>query len=204
MKSQCRLCLFDLDGVIIDSRKNMEKSWAAVQAVFDIKVPFDQYFEQVGRPFDEIMEIIGLHKLAQPIKKVYDTASACRLDMIEPYEGCIETIQSIKKQGKRIGVVTSKSQDRTLEIIKQFGVLFDVIECPNGRGRGKPNPDPILRAIIKCQSDPAETIYVGDMEVDYEAAKRAGVRYIHVEWGYGEYDHEMIRIAKPDELLKHI
>ena len=34
--------------------------------------------------------------------------------------------------------------------------------------------------------DPIETLYVGDMAADHEAAKRAGVDYAHAEWGYGQ------------------
>lgn len=204
MNSKYKLVLFDLDGVIIDSKKNMEISWSSVQSTFEITIPFEKYFAHIGQPFSDIMFKMGLGNLGDKVKRVYDVASCCRMDLIRPYEGCVEVLRTIKKMGMRIGLVTSKDESRTLEIIEKLDLLFDVIECPDGKGRGKPNPDPLLRAILKCQMDPCETVFVGDMEVDKEAAKRAGIDYIHADWGYGSCSGETVRAAKPEDILSLI
>lgn len=196
-----KLLLFDLDGVIVDSRKNMEVSWSAVQAVFEISTPFEKYFEFVGIPFEDIMSNLGLSSLAPRIKMVYDVASSCRIDLIRAYPGCAEGVKTLRRFGIRTGLVTSKDEKRTLEIVKKLELLFDVIECPDGKSRGKPNPDPILRAILKCQIDPKEAIYVGDMQVDEEAARRAGVSYVHASWGYGKSTREAQCAQNFQELL---
>ena len=204
MKRKYELCLFDLDGVIIDSRSNMERSWSAVQSVFELDSPFEGYFQLIGRPFQNIMSVLELSHLLPEIKNIYDIASACRLDLINPYDGCINVIQEIKRVGIKTGIVTSKSEERTLEIVKKMDVLFDVIECPNEESRGKPHPDPILRSLVKCHTDPSETIYIGDMSVDCETAKRAGIEYIHAEWGYGKCDGDILRAETPKDILKYI
>jgi len=204
MKRKYELCLFDMDGVIINSRSNMERSWYAVQSVFELDTPFEAYFKLIGRPFHDIMSILELSHLLPEIKNIYDIASACRMDLIVPYDGSINAIKEIKRAGIKTGVVTSKSEERTLEIVKKMDVLFDVIECPNEEGRGKPHPDPILRSLVKCHTDPAETIYIGDMSVDYEAAKRAGIKYIHAEWGYGKCEGAILRAQTPADILKYI
>ena len=54
------LVLFDLDGVIIDSRDNMELSWTAVRAETGVTVPFADYFGLIGRPFREILSMLGI------------------------------------------------------------------------------------------------------------------------------------------------
>ena len=200
MKRIYKLCLFDLDGVIIDSKKNMERSWEAIQAVFDIDIPFSKYFQFIGRPFYDILMLLDLGTRAKSIKKVYDVSSAERLDLINAYDGFPETIRGIKQKGIKIGIVTSKDEERTLAIVKKLNILFDVIECPNDQYRGKPHPDPLLRAILKCKCDPSETLYIGDMEVDYESAKRAGVDYLHADWGYGDYANDMNRVFHPNEI----
>jgi phosphoglycolate phosphatase-like HAD superfamily hydrolase len=51
--------------------------------------------------------------------------------------------------------------------------------------RGKPAPDHLLMAMAQAGSDPAETVYIGDMAADHEAARRAGIDYAHADWGYG-------------------
>ena len=50
--------IFDLDGVLIDSKRNMQYSWIAVQKKFKIShIQFDDYFDKIGRPFYKILEI---------------------------------------------------------------------------------------------------------------------------------------------------
>lgn len=204
MNSKYKLVLFDLDGVIIDSKRNMELSWSAVQTVFELETPFEDYFKLIGRPFHDIMAELGLNNLADRIKRVYDVSSSCRIDLIDFYDNCSEVIKKIKGRGIRIGIVTSKDETRTLEIIKKLDILFDVIECPDGESRGKPNPDPIFRAMLKCQRDPSETIYVGDMDIDMECAKRAGIDYIHADWGYSNCKSVEMIALKPDDILSFI
>ena len=126
MKRKYELCLFDLDGVIIDSRSNMERSWSAVQSVFELDSPFEGYFQLIGRPFQNIMSVLELSHLLPEIKNIYEIASACRLDLINPYDGCINAIQEIKRAGIKTGIVTSKSEERTLEIVKKM----DVVQVP--------------------------------------------------------------------------
>lgn len=204
MNPKYKLVLFDLDGVIIDSKRNMELSWFAVQTVFELKTPFEDYFKMIGRPFNDIMTELGLNDRADRIKRVYDVSSSCRIDLIDFYYNCSEVIRKIKEKGLRIGIVTSKDETRTLEILKKLDILFDVVECPDGKSRGKPNPDPLFRAMLKCQMDPSETVYVGDMDVDMECAMRAGIDYIHADWGYGDCRSEAMKASTPDDLLKLI
>ena len=198
-----KLVLFDLDGVLIDSKKNMEVSWAAVSVTYDLGVDFERYFELIGRPFTNIMEKLGLDERADQIKQVYDVASSCRLDLVEIYPDCMQLVNDLKNMGMRVGLVTSKDRARTLEVVKKMDVLFDVVDCPEPGHRGKPHPDPLLRAMLQCHSDPAETVYIGDMQVDYECTQRAGVDYVHVDWGYGSCKAAPAR-AKNTEQLKDL
>ncbi|VAX23714.1 hypothetical protein MNBD_NITROSPINAE02-1767 [hydrothermal vent metagenome] len=197
-----RLVLFDLDGVIVDSRKNMEVSWSAVRATYDIDIEFESYFRHIGRPFLDIMEKLGLEKDGENIHRIYNVVSSSRLDLIEEFPGISEVIRELRKNKLVVGLVTSKDKERTLEIVRKLDLLFDVIDCPEKGQRGKPNPDPLMRAMLQCQKDPADTIYIGDMQVDYEATARAGVDYMHANWGYGECDAKTKKLDSSGEILK--
>src|SRR3990167_7393186 len=123
MNSKYRLVLFDLDGVIIDSKRNMELSWLAVQTVFELNVPFEKYFKLIGRPFNDIMVKLGLDSQADRIKRVYDVSSSSRIDLIDFYDNCPEVIRKIKENCIRVGIVTSKDETRTLEIVKRLDIF---------------------------------------------------------------------------------
>ena len=68
--------------------------------------------------------------------------------------------------------------------------------------KGKPAPDHILYAMSELNMNASDTLYIGDMDVDYEAAKRAHVNYAHALWGYGVYDDEnIIKLVKITQLM---
>ena len=44
--------------------------------------------------------------------------------------------------------------------------------------------------MANAQVDPFDSIYIGDMDADFEASCRAGIDYLHAGWGYGEIPTE--------------
>ena len=68
-----KLFVFDLDGVLIDSLPNMEAAWKAVKVKHEVKNPFSDYKDQIGKPFPEIMKCLGLEKQHLEIYDTYRT-----------------------------------------------------------------------------------------------------------------------------------
>ncbi len=56
MITKKKIILFDLDGVLIDSKKNMLKAWKKVQKKHGIEIKFKKYFENIGLPFQDILK----------------------------------------------------------------------------------------------------------------------------------------------------
>ena len=54
--------VFDLDGVLIDSKKNMSLSWKQVREEIGIKQKFKDYFQEIGKPFDVILRNLGVKR----------------------------------------------------------------------------------------------------------------------------------------------
>jgi len=196
-----KLLLFDLDGVIIDSRKNMMQAWSDVCRTFDLSIEFERYFEHIGRPFKDIMSILGLSELAGEIARIYSDSSSSHIDLITTYPGMEETLQILAENGIKMGIVTSKHAERTMAIISRLPVKFVTVQTPNGKLRGKPAPDYLLVAIAEANQDPIECCYIGDMEVDLEAATRAGIDYGHAIWGYGKLSEKKGLILKDSSAL---
>ena len=61
--------IFDLDGVLIDSKKNMQISWNRVNKKYSLKKKFKKYFENIGIPFYEILKKLNIDK--KYFKKFY-------------------------------------------------------------------------------------------------------------------------------------
>ena len=63
------LYIFDLDGVLIDSKENMKMSWNYVQKIF-LNQNFDAYFSQIGKPFPKILKDLKIKKKLRKFIKI--------------------------------------------------------------------------------------------------------------------------------------
>jgi len=180
-----RLIIFDLDGVLLDSRDNMEFSWKKATAKAGVEIPFERYFNEIGRPFCDIMERLGLGGRSEQIESSYRTASMEGIELLKFYPDVPETLEYLLRNGFKLGVVTSKDALRTSAILAMLSITFTCVQAPDKRLRGKPAPDQLLMAMAQSNIDPQDTIYIGDMDTDYEAACRAGIDFAYASWGYG-------------------
>jgi phosphoglycolate phosphatase len=178
------LYIFDLDGVLIDSKENMEKSFNSLNTGRDFK----DYFKLIGKPFKDILTEIGILTDQDELMIKYNKFSSKNSKLIKFYDGVEEHLQHLKSQGKKLAVVTSKHKDRTHDILSKLDVEFDFICCPTEGLRGKPSPDQLLFTLAHCNTSPKDAVYVGDMIVDKECADASGVDFIHAEYGYGKVE----------------
>ncbi len=91
-KKAKELVLFDLDGVLLDSKENMRLSWESVQDKVGVTVPFDRYFAEIGRTFDSILYRIGLSDDRVAIEAAFRTASMENIGVLKFYPDVIETL----------------------------------------------------------------------------------------------------------------
>jgi len=195
------LILFDLDGVIVDSLDNMHEAWKVTANKHGIKNDFSEYKEHIGIPFQDIMKKMGLERIGAEIEIDYKYQSAQLVDNIKWIPGAVELLTLLYKHGKKIGIVTSKDILRAGAILSRLNVEFTTVQTPLKGFRGKPNPDPIYRALIEAKTDLKQGVFIGDMESDYICALRAGIDYIHFTGGYGSLEFTpKIQIYNLDEI----
>lgn len=180
---------FDLDGVLIDSLPVMERAWSYAIKDLNLDINFSQYKSQIGIPFENILLNLRIdERLWAGIRDKYDDKSNELMKYIEPYQGVSEGLKELAKAGFRLSLFTSKSSSRTIQIVNEFFPhIFSKIITPDDlpKGRGKPHPDGLLLACTGNQSSPGESLYIGDMSVDFDAAFSAGVTFVYAGWGYG-------------------
>ena len=196
MKKNKKLYLFDLDGVLFDTKKNMQKSWDGVNKEFKLNIKFKEYFSRIGIPFEDIMKNLGIYKNINKIKSCYGLNSIKYEKLIKIYPFVKSTINNLKNKSIEVGVVTSKDNIRTRRILKKYNLKFSVVQCPTKELRGKPEPDTIIKAINKNRFLIDNVYYIGDTNNDYLAAKRAKIKFIYASYGYGKI------CSKPYQTIK--
>ena len=186
-----RLIAFDLDGTLIDSRRDLADS--ANQLISELGgAPLPE--EAVGRMVGDgarvlVQRALAATKLVDPgnalerFLAIYDTRL---LNHTRPYAGVEQAIEAARR-GARVTMLTNKPRYHTMRIVEALGwaPLFDeVVGGDNPRGR-KPAPDALLAMMAAAGASAAQTLMVGDSKVDLDTARRAGVRCCLVSFGYG-------------------
>ena len=188
-KNTNNLIIFDLDGVLIDSRSNMRTSWNIARKEFRLTQKFNDYYQYIGLPFEDILRKIGIndHDLIQKIKNNYELNSSKNIHKIKFYTGVKSTLKYLNKLNYKLSILTSKNIVRTKLILNDILYLFDSINTPDLKIKTKPNPDQIFFAIKKAQSNIENTIFIGDSIYDKMAAHSAGVKFLYAAYGYGKF-----------------
>jgi beta-phosphoglucomutase len=105
---------------------------------------------------------------------------AFEFDKVKPFEGIPECIKELKKHFKL--AMVSGSQPSTVEKVvdKFFPNCFDVVINGRDLERGKPDPDPFLKALERLDLTKNECIVVENAPLGITAAKRAGLYCVAV------------------------
>lgn len=197
-----KLILFDLDGVLLDSKRNMELSWFAVCEKHGLNVKFENYFSNIGRPFKDILNILNIKERQDDIEQTFNEVSTQLIHKVSFYDGVKSTLKQLSNNNIKTGIVTSKNTIKTQKILELLDFSFDIVQTPNNDLQGKPAPDHILYAMSELDMQTSDVLYMGDMDVDYEAAKRANVDYVHALWGYGTCpDENTIKLEQITQLM---
>ena len=187
-----KLIIFDFDGVLIDSRRCMQLSWTKTCDEFSFDIEFDLFFECVGMKFEDIMDKLGIIPEQQvAFSDSYFQNARSHFKEVVVFDGVLEGLLKLKSFGYKIAINTSKRLSNTMKLIDLLfpDIHFDYICTPDDilSKRGKPAPDSLLLIACSLGIDPEDSVYCGDMNVDQQCAMRAGFKYFHAGWGFGDF-----------------
>jgi len=202
--------LFDLDGTLVDSGAIILASFKhAARTVLARDVEEEQIAALVGGSnLHEQMRVLSPAHVDELVR-VYREHNRPLHDELEAFEGVEELMETLSKQGRKLGIVTAKGRP-TVDLA--FAVLsleryFDAVVTADMTDRHKPDPDPVLKALELLESEPAEAAFVGDSPYDIAAGRAAGVFTVAVSWGKIHPEERLLEagadvlVHSPRELL---
>lgn len=188
-----KLIIFDLDGVLIDSLKNMEFAWNSACKKKNLVIAFDKYKKLIGLPFLEILKSLKINrKYHSSLKNSYNHFSLKKKKLIKIKEEDFTFLKKLKKNGINLGLFTSKNSSRSKKILGKKIRLFNYFSFPEDTIRGKPYPDGLNKIIKESKIKKSEILYVGDTIFDYQSAKSAKIKYLHANWGYQKTNDKQV------------
>jgi len=196
--------VFDLDGVLIDSRICMERSWNEINNKYKLNHTFDEYFSYIGIPFLEILKIMGITFKAHKIKDDYFNYTKKYQYLIEPYKGASEIFSILKDRKIQTGIITSKERANAISVCSQFQIVPDEIITPNDVLLGKPSKDSGIEYLLRSGLKKSDVLYVGDMESDYQFSLNMGFDFAYARYGYGIIKNKCKKIDNLLEIINFI
>lgn len=198
--------LLDLDGTVIDSVALIRESHRhAVRTVLGEEWEDERLVANVGRPLLEQMAAFSPER-SEELYRVYRTWNhANTASLLLAYEGVEEGLSRLRADGRRLGIVTSKSRDAVelaWGVLPTLRELFDVVVAAEDSERHKPDPAPVRVALERLGADPADACYVGDAPFDLQAGRAAGVTTIAVPWGF--FSREALAAEGPDVIVESV
>lgn len=191
-----KLAIFDLDGTLLDTLDDLTDSVNYGLAALGLP----------PRSTKEIRSFIGngskmLISRSVPEGTDEDTTLAVFNTYSEyykthgdiktkPYDGIMDMLHELKERGVRLALLSNKP-DFAVQILNKryFDGIFDFAAGERAGIPRKPAPDAILALLEEFKISAAETVYIGDSDVDIEVAKNASMNCISVCWGFQDRTH---------------
>jgi pyrophosphatase PpaX len=197
--------LFDLDGTLVDSAAVILASFHhATETVLQRRMPDEQILAHVGGTNLEAQMALIDKDRVEDLVRVYRAHNDPSYDDLACFDGVVDVLGQLKREGRRLGVVSAKRQatiDRTFAAAS-IADYFDVVVGSDATTRHKPEAEPILHALDLLGADRSDAAYVGDSPFDGQAARAAGVFFVSVTWGgiHRVEDADAV-VHSPKELL---
>ncbi len=206
--------LFDLDGTLLDTARDMAEALNRLRE--------SEGLERLS--FEHIRPLVS-HGAPRLIRFAFGEVEADRYESLRTrfldfyagalavhtrlFDGFDRVLDRVEHAGMRWGIVTNKPGWLANPLVAQLGLTprCGCVVAGDTLTERKPHPLPLLHAASLLGLEPGECVYVGDAERDVQAARNAGMIPLVAGFGYlaegedpGTWRPEAI-FSRPEELI---
>ncbi len=204
-----KIAIFDMDGTLLDSAKDITISINAVRARNHGLEALDEAFviDAINREHRNLAELFyqtptyelrdkedfEVHYHEQCVQNVY------------LYEGIEESLHALREKQVYLSVATNAPTRFARRMLEKCGVFesFDFIIGADRVSRGKPDKEMLEYILNRYGYQHGHKAFmVGDNIKDMEAASRAGIEGAFATWGFSPEGKYSITLSTPDDLVK--
>ncbi len=190
-----RAVIFDLDGTLLDTLKDLSDSGNAVLAARGFPThSIDDYRTFIGTGMENLVRAIFPpgHKpetdeeIAEVLAQYRGFYSENWKNTTVPYPGIPDLLDGLTDRGVPIGVLSNKAHDFTVKCVEEFlsDWNWDMVLGQREGGVRKPDPAGGLEIAEAVGVAPENCYFIGDSDVDMFTAINAGMHAIGVSWGF--------------------
>lgn len=187
--------IYDLDGTLIDSARDMQAAVSNVLADHGLppvseddvrifmgqgsKVTMAKAFAKYGKALDDA----ALSAVTREFVRYYE---ADPVSHTTAFVGVSEVVARFERLGLKQGVCTNKFERPSRMILEHLRLMPPIADLAGADTFPVRKPDPrhILMLVARMGGAPERSVMIGDSIHDVEAAHGAGLPAVLVSWGY--------------------
>ena len=197
-----RLIVFDLDGTLIDSSRDLADSVNDLLArLGGAPLQHDAITRMVGEGARMLVRralaAAGLPETPDAIGQFLEIYDTRLLNHTRPYDGIADIVRGAREHA-RVAVLTNKPLRPSERVLEGLGLrdLFDDVIGGDGPFPRKPDPAGLRALMERAGVTPDHTLMVGDSRVDYETASGAATRCCLVAYGFSHHTLEGVETGE--------
>ncbi len=179
-------CIFDMDGVLIDSYRAHFESWRMIAEQEGLKITEPQFAKTFGRTSREIIAALWGErtcdeaKIAELDRRKEAAFRNLIRDAFPIMPGAVELLDRLHAEGFLLAIGSSGPPENVALTLDRLGrpTLFSAVVTGMDVTRGKPNPEVFLLAAERLGLPPGRCVVVEDAPAGVEAAHAAGAKAV--------------------------
>lgn len=182
-----KLFIFDLDGTLADAYRAIERSLNFTRSRVGLsKVSYKEAKQKVGRGDRIFMETFFPPEKIKEALLIYRKHHKQALKIhsrLRPYAK--QMLMRLKRKRKLTAIASNRPKLFTNLILKTLGIrkYFNMVLCADEIKSNKPNPKILNILMKKFGTTKEDVVFIGDMDIDLETAKRAKVDVVFIKGG---------------------
>ena len=188
-RQSLRLIIFDLDGTLVDSRRDLASAVNfALRKLARREIDLQQVTRFVGDGIQKLVErAIGEgspDEVEKGVQYFHHYYARHLVDQTRPYSGIRETLKHFSELS--LAVLSNKRQDYVERILTELELLhfFDVVVGARPDLRKKPHPEALWKVLEQTKMQANAALIVGDSANDILAGQAAGIRTCAALYGF--------------------
>jgi phosphoglycolate phosphatase len=188
-----RLYVFDLDGTLIDSRKDIaDAANALLESCGAVRLSEERLGRMVGDGAATLVarafEASGMAQPADALERYLALYHERLLKHTRPYDGMVETLEVLSARA-RLAVLTNKPLRGTRAILDGLDLARffepDAVIGGDGPFARKPDPAALQHLQTSAAVEPGASVLVGDSAIDCRTARAAATPLCIARYGFG-------------------